>query len=297
MRAKRSCGSHATVSGEVRQIAVDDVADLVRRLCVETNHELRPDHIAALRRGRDAEESPTGREVFDRLLANAEVSARERIAFCQDTGYAVCFLEIGQDVHFTGGSLAAAIDRGVAEGYREGYLRASLVRSPVDRTNTGDNTPAMVHYDLVPGTEVRLTLLVKGAGCDNMSALRMLTPAAGIEGMRRFVVETIEKAGPSASPPVTVGIGMGGTFDRAAVLAKWALTREPTGAPSPDPALASLEGELVDAINATGIGPAGFGGTVTTVAVHVEAFPTHIAAFPVAVNLDCHSHRVRSVRL
>jgi fumarate hydratase subunit alpha len=200
-------------------------------------------------------------------------------------------------VHFTGGSLAAALDRGVAEGYRDGYLRASLVRSPVDRTNTGDNTPAMVHYDLVEGSEVRLTLLVKGAGCDNMSALRMLTPAAGVEGMKRFVVETIEAAGPSASPPVTVGIGMGGTFDRAAVLAKKALTRAPTGSPSPDPKLAELEAELVDAIDATGIGPAGFGGTVTTLAVHVEAYPTHIAAFPVAINLDCHSHRVRTVTL
>jgi len=281
----------------MREISVDEVAELVRRLCIEANHELRSDHVDALRRARERERSPTGREVLDRLLANAEVSARERIAFCQDTGYAVCFFEVGQDVHFTGGSLAAAIDRGVADGYREGYLRASLVRSPVDRTNTGDNTPAMVHYDLVPGSDVRLTLLVKGAGCDNMSALRMLTPAAGVEGMKRFVVETIEAAGPSASPPVTVGIGMGGTFDRAAVLAKRALTRNPTGSPSPDPALADLEAELVDAIDATGIGPAGFGGTVTTVAVHIEAYPTHIAAFPVAINLDCHFHRVREATL
>lgn len=293
MRASAGCGS----SVAVREIDVGEVADTVRKLCVEANHELRSDHVDALRRARDAEESPTGREVLDRLLANAETSARERIAFCQDTGYAVCFLEVGQDVHFTGGSLAEAIDRGVAEGYSEGYLRASLVRSPVDRVNTGDNTPAMVHYDLVPGSEVRLTLLVKGAGCDNMSALRMLTPAEGVEGMKRFVVETIEAAGPSASPPVTVGIGMGGTFDRAAVLAKRALTRNPTGSPSPDPMLASLETDLVEAINATGIGPAGFGGTQTTVAVHVEAYPTHIAAFPVAINLDCHSHRVREVTL
>lgn len=293
MRPRRVCGKPCGV----REIPVDEVADTVRRLCVEANHELRGDHVDVLRRAREREQSPIGREVLDRLLANAEVSARERVAFCQDTGYAVCFLEIGQDVHFTGGSLAAALDRGVAEGYREGYLRASLVRSPVDRRNTGDNTPAMVHYDLVEGSDVRLTLLVKGAGCDNTSALRMLTPAAGVEGMTRFVVETIEAAGPSASPPVTVGIGMGGTFDRAAVLAKKALTREPTGSPSPDPRLAELEAELVDAIDATGIGPAGFGGTVTTVAVHVEAYPTHIAAFPVAVNLDCHSHRVRAVTL
>lgn len=286
-----------TAAPELRTVDVAEVEDVVARLCVEANHELRADHVAALERGRLAEQSPIGREVIDRLLENARVSAAEQIAFCQDTGYAVLFLTVGQDVHFTGGSLAEALDRGVARGYRDGYLRASLVRSPVDRVNTGDNTPAMVHYDLVPGTGIELTLLVKGAGCDNMSALRMLTPAAGVEGMKRFVVETIEKAGPSASPPVTVGIGMGGTFDRAAVLAKRALTRDPTGSPSPDPTLAELEAELVDAINATGIGPAGFGGTVTTVAVHVEAYPTHIAAFPVAINLDCHSHRVRSVTL
>jgi fumarate hydratase subunit alpha len=282
---------------ELRTVDVAEIEDTVRKLCVEANHELRADHVEALERGRAAEESPIGREVFDRLLENARVSAAERIAFCQDTGYAVVFLTLGQDVHLTGGSLAGAIDRGVAQGYREGYLRASLVRSPVDRRNTGDNTPAMVHYDIVPGSAIELTLLVKGAGCDNMSALRMLTPAAGVEGMKQFVVETIEKAGPSASPPVTVGIGMGGTFDRAAVMAKHALTRDPTGSPSPDPALADLEAQLVDAINATGIGPAGFGGTVTTVAVHLEAYPTHIAAFPVAINLDCHSHRVRTVTL
>ncbi len=296
MRDDDGCGTPVLVA-ELRTVDVAEVQAVVARLAIEANHELRADHVAALERGRAAEESPIGREVFDRLLENARVSAAEQIAFCQDTGYAVVFLTIGQDVHFTGGSLAEAIDRGVAQGYRDGYLRASLVRSPVDRVNTGDNTPAMVHYDLVPGSGIELTLLVKGAGCDNMSALRMLTPAAGVEGMRRFVVETIEKAGPSASPPVTVGIGMGGTFDRAAVLAKRALTRNPTGSPSPDPKLAELEAELVEAINATGIGPAGFGGTVTTVAVHVESYPTHIAAFPVAINLDCHSHRVRSVTL
>ncbi len=278
----------------VREVEVSRVADAVRRLCIEANHELRADHLAALRRGLAEERSELGCQVIRDLLENAEVSAREHVAFCQDTGYAVCFLRCGQDVHFTGGSLPAAIDSGVAEGYREGYLRASLVASPVDRRNTGDNTPAMVYYDLVPGDEVRLTLLVKGAGCDNMSAIRMLTPAEGLEGMKAFVVETIEKAGASASPPVTVGIGMGGTFDKAACLAKWALTRI-SGEPNPDPELAGIERGLRAAINETGIGPAGFGGTMTALAVHVEALPTHIAAFPVAVNLDCHSHRVREV--
>jgi fumarate hydratase subunit alpha len=206
------------------------------------------------------------------------------------------FLTVGQDVHFTGGSLREAIDAGVREGYREGYLRASLVRSPIERTNTGDNTPAMVYIDLVPGEEVELTLLIKGAGCDNMSAIRMLTPAQGVEAMVDFVVETIEQAGPSASPPVTIGIGMGGTFDKAAVMAKRALTRR-SGAPNPDPEIAQLEQRIRSAVNATGIGPAGFGGTVTALSVHIESMATHIAAFPVAINIDCHSHRVREVAL
>ena len=172
----------------------------------------------------------------------------------------------------------------------------SLRSSPLHRRNTGDNTPAMVHYDLVPGDQIQLTVLIKGAGCDNMSAIAMLTPAQGVEGMRRFVVHTVRRAGPSASPPVTVGVGIGGTFDKAAHLAKWALTRE-SGRANPDPRLAELEREIKDQIDATGIGPAGFGGTVTALAVHIEALPTHIAAFPVAVNLDCHTHRVRRVTL
>ncbi len=280
----------------MREVAVADVYEAVRLACVEANHELREDHVAALRQALAEEESPIGCAVLTALLENAEVAARDRIAFCQDTGYAVVYLTVGQDVHFTGGALTAAIDAGVAAGYREGYLRASLVRSPVDRVNTGDNTPAMVSVELVPGSDVRITLLVKGAGCDNMSAIRMLTPAQGTAAMVDFVVEIIERAGPSASPPVTVGIGLGGTFDRAAALAKWALTRT-SGAPNPDPKLAGLEQTVRRAINATGIGPAGFGGTVTALAVHIEATATHIAAYPVAVNLDCHSHRVQEAVL
>lgn len=280
----------------MREVAVSLIRDTVRILCVEANHEIREDHIAALKKGLAEEQSMLGCQVLSQLLENATVSARERIAFCQDTGYAVIFLELGQDVHFTGGSLREAIDSGVAEGYKEGYLRASLVKSPINRVNTGDNTPAFVYTELVPGDQVNLTLLIKGAGCDNMSAIRMLTPAEGIEGMVQFVVETIEKAGASASPPMTVGIGMGGTFDRAAVLAKRALTRH-SGDPNPDPGVAALEQRIRTEINKTGIGPAGFGGTVTALSVHIESMPTHIAAFPVAVNLDCHSHRVREVSL
>ena len=265
-------------------------------MCIEANTRLPEDHLAALRRALDEEESHLGHEVLERLLENARVARERCVAFCQDTGYAVFFVELGSDVRIAGAQLEDAINEGVRRGYEEGYLRKSIVRSPLDRTNTGDNTPAVVYYDIVPGDGLKLTMLAKGAGCDNMSALKMLTPAEGLPEMKHFVVETIEKAGPNASPPLTVGVGIGGPFERAAILAKKALTR-PTGEPNPDPQLARLEEELLDAINATGIGPAGYGGRVTALAVHIESFPTHIAAFPVAVNLDCHSHRISSAEL
>jgi fumarate hydratase subunit alpha len=280
----------------LREIEAGRVTEAVRDLCIEANTRLPQDHLSALRRALDAEESELGREVIERLLENAEVARKRCIAFCQDTGYAVFFVELGSEVRITEGEIGNAIDEGVRRGYGEGYLRKSIVRSPINRTNTGDNTPAVVYYEPVPGDGLKLTMLVKGAGCDNMSALRMLTPADGLPAMKEFVVETIEKAGPNASPPLTVGVGIGGPFEKAAQLAKKALTR-PSGEPNPDPELATLEAELLDAINATGIGPAGYGGTQTALAVHVESFPTHIAAFPVAVNLDCHSHRTALVEL
>jgi fumarate hydratase subunit alpha len=280
----------------VREIEAQKVTEAVRDLCIEANTRLPEDHLAALRQALDEEESALGREVLERLLENAEVARERCVAFCQDTGYAVFFVELGSEVRLVGGEIGEAIDEGVRRGYEDGFLRKSIVRSPVDRTNTGDNTPAIVYYDVVPGERLKLTMLVKGAGCDNMSALKMLTPAEGLPAMKRFVVETIERAGPNASPPLTVGVGIGGPFERAALLAKKALTR-PSGQPNPDPEIARIEEELLDAINATGIGPAGYGGRVTALAVHVESFPTHIAAFPVAVNLDCHSHRTSSVEL
>ena len=280
----------------MREIEASAVTEMVRDLCIEANTRLPEDHLAALHRALDEEESPLGREVIEELLENARVARERCVAFCQDTGYAVFFVELGSEARVVGGGIGEAIDEGVRRGYDEGYLRKSIIRGPVDRTNTGDNTPAIVYYDIVPGDGLRLTLLVKGAGCDNMSSLRMLTPAEGVDEMKRFVVETVERAGPNASPPLTVGVGIGGPFERAALLAKKALTR-PSGEPNPDPELAGLEAELLEAINATGIGPAGYGGTVTALAVHVESFPTHIAAFPVAVNLDCHSHRTSSVEL
>ncbi len=280
----------------MREIEAAAVTEAVRDLCIEANTRLPQDHLSALRRALDDEESPLGREVIERLLENAEVARERCIAFCQDTGYAVFFVELGSGARIAGGEIGAAIDEGVRRGYEEGYLRKSIVRSPIDRTNTGDNTPAVVYYEPVPGERLKLTMLVKGAGCDNMSALKMLTPADGLPAMKDFVVETIERAGPNASPPLTVGVGIGGPFEKAAQLAKKALTR-PSDEPNPDPELATLEAELLDAINATGIGPAGYGGTQTALAVHIESFPTHIAAFAVAVNLDCHSHRTASAEL
>jgi fumarate hydratase subunit alpha len=280
----------------LREIAANSITEAVRDLCIEANTRLPQEHLAALRRALGAEASELGREVIERLLENAEVARERCVAFCQDTGYAVFFVELGSEVWISDGDIGAAIDEGVRRGYEEGYLRKSIVRSPIDRTNTNDNTPAIVYYEPVSGDGLRLTMLVKGAGCDNMSALRMLTPAEGLPAMKRFVVETIEKAGPNASPPLTVGVGIGGPFEKAAVLAKKALTR-PSGQPNSDPELAALERELLDEINATGIGPAGYGGTQTALVVHVESFPTHMAAFPVAVNLDCHSHRTASAEL
>jgi fumarate hydratase subunit alpha len=280
----------------LREIEAGAVTEAVRDLCIEANTRLPEDHLAALQRALDEEESALGREVLERLLENAKVARERCVAFCQDTGYAVFFVELGSEVRIPGGELGEAIDEGVRRGYEEGFLRKSIVRGPIDRTNTGDNTPAIVYYDVVPGDKLKLTMLVKGAGCDNMSALKMLTPAEGLPAMKRFVVETVERAGPNASPPLTVGVGIGGPFEKAALLAKKALTR-PSGEPNPDPKIAQIEEELLDAINATGIGPAGYGGRVTALAVHVESFPTHIAALPIAVNLDCHSHRTSSVEL
>ena len=278
----------------MREIEVEEVARIVRDLSIETNVCPRADHLEALRKGLERERSQLGREVLQQLLENAQISCRERVPFCQDTGYAVVFLEVGQQVRFVGGDLEEAVNRGVRVGYEEGYLRKSIVDSPLSRVNTGDNTPAVVYYELVPGDGCRIGFIAKGAGCDNTSAIRMLTPADGLDAAVDFVAETVERAGPNASPPVTVGVGLGGTFEKAAMLAKKALLW-PSGQANPNPELAELEQRMLEAINRTGVGPAGYGGDVTAVSLHIEQFATHIAALPVAVNLDCHSHRVRSV--
>jgi fumarate hydratase subunit alpha len=283
-------------STRVREISVLDVSRLVRELALRASIEVRDDHRAALRRALEVEESPLGCAVLRGLLDNAEVAAKERLPICQDTGYAVVFCELGQDVHLVGGSLQTAVDDGVRRAWADGYMRPSIVAAPLDRHNTGDNTPAFVHVDIVDGDRVRLSVLAKGCGCDNMSGLVMLTPADGRSAVVDFVVDVVRRAGPKASPPVTVGVGLGGTFDRAALLAKKALLRT-SGQPHSDPNVADLEREVLERINELGIGPAGFGGLVTALAVHVETAPTHIAALPVAVNLDCHSHRVATGQL
>ena len=274
----------------MRTLEATVITRTVRDLCIAVNHSMGQDMLAALERARAAEESPIGRSVLDRLLENARIAREDWYPICQDTGTAVIFADVGQDLHVADGDLDRAINDGVRQGYREGYLRASIVRSPFDRVNTQDNTPAIIYYQVVPGDRLSLGVLAKGAGCDNMSRLAMLTPADGRAGVAEFVTRTVSEAGPNPSPPLIVGVGVGGTFERAALLSKRALLR-PVAQPNPDPSIAALEAELLTRINDLGIGPAGFGGRVTALAVHVETHPTHIGSLPVAVNLDCHSHR------
>jgi fumarate hydratase subunit alpha len=280
----------------MREIHVDEIILTVRQLCIDANIEIRPDTIEAYHKALKIEESEVGREVLAQLIRNAAVAKEQRLPFCQDTGYAVFFVKLGQDVHIIGGSLSEAFNEGVRRGYRDGFLRKSLVRNPVERINTDDNTPAVINTDIVSGDRIKISLLIKGAGCDNVSALKMFTPAEGLEAAKDFIVETADMAGPNASPPFVIGVGMGGPFARAALLAQKALLW-PVGTPNPDSKLNAIEQELVERINSLGIGPAGFGGRVTTLGVHIEAFATHIASFPVAVNIDCHSHRGKEVVL
>ncbi len=277
----------------VREVHVQAIAEAVRRLCQEAACILPQDVMAALRRAREREASPLGRRVLDQIVRNAELAQEEMIPICQDTGVAVVFLEVGQDVHLVGGALMEAVRLGVGEGYRQGYLRASMVDRPFSaRINTGDNTPPVVHMEIVPGDRVRVRVMPKGAGCENVSRFTMLLPGAGREGVLRFVVETVEEAEAKPCPPVVVGVGIGGTAEYAMLLAKKALLR-PVGQPHPDPEVAALEEEMLSRINALGIGPQGVGGKVTALAVHVETFPCHIASLPVAVNIQCHAARWR----
>jgi fumarate hydratase subunit alpha len=275
----------------LKEITCDQVTATVARLCKEANYYLGEDVERALREGSTLEESPLGREVLEQLLRNAQIAADEQSPICQDTGVAVMFLEVGQDVHVTGGSLWESLVEGVRRGYGEGYLRKSMVAQPIfNRTNTKDNTPPVVHTEIVPGDTLTITVLPKGAGSENMTRLFMLVPADGVEGVKRSVLKAVEEAGPNPCPPIVVGVGIGGTSEKATILAKAALMRE-LGQPNADPQIAGLERELMEAVRATGIGPAGFGGCTTALAVHVETYPCHIASLPVAVNIQCHAAR------
>lgn len=280
----------------VRSVDVALIRDAVEELCQRANYELGDDVQLALQAGRSQETSPLAGRVLDTIILNAKIAHEDRQPMCQDTGTAVVFIRLGQDVHLVGGDLHAAVNEGVRRGYHAGYLRKSLVGDPLfARKNTGDNTPAVLHVELVPGDQVNLTVMTKGGGAENMSRMVMLTPADGIAGVKAFVVETVRLAGPNACPPVIVGVGVGGTFDFAPLLAKQALLR-PVGQHHSDPQLANFEQELLQAINALGIGPHGFGGNTTALAVHVETYPTHMASLPVAVNLQCGpAARLRSV--
>ena len=273
----------------MREISAEAVTEAVRRLCIQANCTLPEDVKQRILRSGQQECWPQAKEILDSIIENFEIADREHMPICQDTGMACVFVTIGQDVHVDG-YLAAAIHEGVRQGYRDGYLRKSVVRDPLDRVNTGDNTPAVIHYELVSGDGLEITVAPKGFGSENMSAIKMLRPSDGVEGVREFVVQTVEAAGPNPCPPVIVGVGIGGTFEKAAQLAKKALLR-PVDVANENPYYAELEAQLLGQINALGIGPQGFGGKTTALAVNIETFPTHIAGLPVAVNIGCHVTR------
>lgn len=280
----------------MKTISLAKVRDKIKDLVQEANFELQPDVLEVVKTMEKKEESPAGKEVFKQILENAQIAREERLGLCQDTGLAVFFVELGEDVKLKkdGGltSLRDAITAGVRAGYGEGYLRKSVVEDPIRRKNTGDNTPAYIHWELVPGDVFKMTFVAKGGGAENMSAVRMFAPAAGLEGVEDFVVETADKGGSNPCPPIVVGVGVGGSFEFSALLAKKALLRKPLGSPNPDPFYADMEKRLLERINNLGIGPQGMGGRITALAVHVESYPCHIASMPAAVNIQCHSHRV-----
>jgi fumarate hydratase subunit alpha len=280
----------------MREVNCSQIAKTVAELCVKANMDLPKDVCEAFKRAMKDETSATGREIFRILLENADIARKEQIAYCQDTGFAVVFVEMGQDVHITGGFLEDAINEGVRKGYKDGYLRKSVVADPLDRRNTGDNTPAVVHVKIVPGDAFHITIGPKGFGSENMSKIKMLEPTMGPEGVKEFVVQVVKEAGGNPCPPVIVGIGLGGTFEKAALLAKQALLRD-IGKYSEKPHIAKLEKELLELVNKTNVGPQGLGGKYTALAVHIETYPTHIAGLPVAVNICCHASRHASASL
>lgn len=280
----------------MREIPVDEITRSIKEMCIEANHFLSPDMSNAMVQAVDGEEAPLGRQILEQLQENLRIAGQDMIPICQDTGMAVIFMQIGQEVHFTGGSLEDAINEGVRQGYVEGFLRKSVVADPLIRENTKDNTPAVVHYELVPGDKVKITVAPKGFGSENMSRVFMLKPADGIEGVKEAILTAVRDAGPNACPPMVVGVGIGGTFEKCALLAKKAL-RRPVDERSEIPYVRDMELELLDKINRTGIVPGGLGGTITALAVNINTYATHIAGLPVAVNMCCHvnRHSVREV--
>lgn len=277
-------------SHRMRTIAVDMITDNIKEMCIEANHFLSEDMRQAMDDAVRTERSPLGCQILKQLQENLQIAGEDMIPICQDTGMAVIFMEIGQEVHFEGGSLEEAIQEGVRRGYVEGYLRKSVVKDPLIRENTRDNTPAVIHYDIKPGEQVKITVAPKGFGSENMSRVFMLKPADGIDGVKKAILTAVQDAGPNACPPMVVGVGIGGTFEKCAIMAKQALTRE-VGEHSSVPYIKEMEEELLGAINRLGIGPGGLGGSTTALAVNINSYPTHIAGLPVAVNICCHVNR------
>ena len=273
----------------MRELDAQLIVQTVKRLCIEANCQLPGDVKACIENARAAEPWSQAQEILDRIIENYQIASKENNPVCQDTGVACVFLKIGQEVHING-NLEDAVNEGVRQGYTEGYLRKSVVRDPLDRVNTGDNTPAMIYYDIVPGDKLEITVAPKGFGSENMSQIKMLRPSDGLQGVKDFVLKAVADAGPNPCPPIVVGVGIGGTFDKAAFLAKKALMRS-TDVPNSNPFYAELEKTLLEEVNALGIGPQGFGGKTTALAVNIETFPTHIAGLPVAVNINCHVTR------
>ena len=274
----------------MREISCNAIISSIKEMCIQATHYLSDDMKSALYKGVEKEESPLGRQILEQLCENLTIAGEDMIPICQDTGMAVVFVEIGQEVHITDGGLEDAINEGVRQGYVEGYLRKSVVSDPIERVNTKDNTPAIIHYSIVPGDRFRITLAPKGFGSENMSRVVMLKPADGIEGVKKVILETVDLAGPNACPPMVIGVGVGGDFEKCAIMAKHALTRA-AGEHSSVPYVRALEEEMLDKVNRLGIGPGGLGGTVTAFAVNIETYPTHIAGLPVAVNICCHVNR------
>ena len=274
----------------MREVSVSEITKNIREMCIEANHFLSPDMKRVFDEAVSREESPLGKQILNQLEENLRIAGEDMIPICQDTGMAVVFLKAGQEVHFTGGSLTEAVNEGVRQGYTEGFLRKSVVQDPIERVNTGDNTPAILHYEIVEGDQVEITVAPKGFGSENMSRVFMLKPADGIEGVKEAILTAVRDAGPNACPPMVVGVGIGGTFEKCALMAKHALTRN-LSEEAPVPYVRELEKEMLERINGLGIGPGGLGGRITAFAVNIETYPTHIAGLPVAVNICCHVNR------